>query len=125
MKAARKWKVAPQFILTSPLRRAQETAQIAAKLFPKATLQNTDALLPGAGPEAVWKELGALKNVEEVMVVGHQPHLGRLISYLLEAAVAVDLKKGGMARIFTPKHIGPPRGVLKWMIPAKLTKGLR
>ena len=49
-------------------------------------------------------------------------HLGSLIGLLLEAAIMVDLKKGSLVRIETHGKLGPPRGVLKWMITAKLAK---
>ena len=42
--------------------------------------------------------------------------------FLLESAVAVDFKKGGLLRITTPNHVSPPRGVLKWMITPRLAR---
>jgi phosphohistidine phosphatase len=122
LKVARGAEAAPDLILTSPLRRAQETAAIAAEVLGCKRVVETRHLLPGASPELVWKEIGSDHKVEKILLAGHQPHLGSLIGLLLEAPVMVDLKKSAMVRIATKGKFGPPRGVLKWMITAKLAK---
>ena len=122
LKLARKAEVSPALILTSPLRRAQETAAIAADVLGCKQVMETRNLLPGASPEQIWKEICSDYKVEKILLAGHQPHLGSLIGLLLEAAVMVDLKKGAMVRIETHGKLGPPRGVLKWMITAKIAK---
>jgi phosphohistidine phosphatase len=122
LKVARKAEVAPDVILTSPLRRAQETAAIAAEVLGCKRIVETRNLLPGASPELVWKEIGNGHKVEKVLLAGHQPHLGSLIGLLLEAPVMVDLKKGSMVRIATQARLGPPRGVLKWMLTTRIAK---
>jgi phosphohistidine phosphatase len=118
--AARAAKVKPELILTSPLIRAKETAEIAAKVFRGAAVAETANLLPDANPERLWKELGALKGVSRVMVAGHEPHLSRFAAYTLEAAVSMDLKKGAMLCLTTPGRLGRPRGVLQWLLTPKL-----
>jgi phosphohistidine phosphatase len=122
LKLARRADVAPDLILSSPLRRAQETAAIAAEVLGCKQIVETRNLLPGASPEQIWKEIGTDYKVEKILLAGHQPHLGSLIGLLLEAAIMVDLKKGAMVRIETHGKLGPPRGVLKWMITAKIAK---
>jgi len=122
LKLARRAGAAPDLILTSPLRRAQETAAIAAEVLGCKRVVETRHLLPGASPELVWKEIGSDHKVESILLAGHQPHLGSLIPLLLEAPVMVDVKKSSLARIVTQGKFGPPRGVLKWMITAKLAK---
>ena len=121
LKVARKAEVAPDLILTSPLRRAQETAAIAAEVLGSKRVIETRNLLPGASPELIWKEIGDHK-VEKILLAGHQPHLGSLIGLLLEAPLMVDLKKGSLVRITTQARLGPPRGVLKWMITSKIAR---
>ena len=122
LKLARKAEVAATLILTSPLRRAQETAAIAADVLGCKEVVETRNLLPGASPEQIWKEICSDYKVEKILLAGHQPHLGGLIGLLLEAAIMVDLKKGAMVRIETQGKLGPPRGVLKWMITPRLAK---
>jgi len=122
LKVARKADVKPDVILTSPLRRAQETAAIAAEVLGCENVVETRNLTPGARPELIWKEIGTDYKVDSILLAGHQPHLGSLVGLLLEAAVMVDLKKSAMVRIETHGRLGPPRGVLKWMITTKTTK---
>jgi len=123
VKAAEKARCAPAIILTSPLRRAQETAAVAAKVLRCENVAETRNLLPGANPDLLWKELGGMKDIDQILVAGHEPHLGRLIAFLLEAAVVIDFKKGALVKIATPGRLGPPRGVLKWMITPRLAAG--
>ena len=122
LRVARAAEVAPDVILASPLRRAQETAAIAAEILGCKQIFETRNLLPGASPEQIWKEIGTDYKVETILLAGHLPHLGSLIGLLLEAAIMVDLKKGSLVRIETNGKLGPPRGVLKWMITTKLAK---
>jgi|KBSMisStaDraftv2_1062788.scaffolds.fasta_scaffold49520_3 phosphohistidine phosphatase len=124
LKVARKLGVAPQVILSSPLRRAQETAKIAAEILHSKHVVETKSLVPDASPELVWKEIGGLQKVDSILIAGHNPHLGSLMAMLLEAALMVDLKKGALVRITTPSRLGPPRGVLKWMITPRIAKML-
>ena len=122
LKIARGAGVLPDLILSSPLRRAQETAAIAAEVLECKRIEETRNLVPGASPEQVWKEICTDYKVDTILLAGHQPHLSSLIGLLLEAAVMVDLKKGSLVRIETHGKLGPPRGVLKWMITTKLAK---
>jgi len=122
LKVARDAETSPDVILTSPLRRAQETAAIAAEVLGCKEIIETRSLLPGANPEQVWKEICTDHKVDAILLAGHQPHLGSLIGVLLEAPVMVDVKKSSLLRIETHGKLGPPRGVLKWMLTPKLAK---
>jgi phosphohistidine phosphatase len=124
LEAARRAKTVPELILSSPLRRAQETAAMAAEALRCQRVVETRNLLPGASPDRLWKELGGYPDVTQVVLAGHEPHLSFFITFLLEAAVLVDLKKGALVRITTRERHGPPRGVLKWMITPKLARAL-
>jgi phosphohistidine phosphatase len=74
--------VKPDVILSSPLRRAQQTAKVvAAKL--DATLLTADWLACGAEPEDVVAKLAGHRKASAVMLVGHEPDLGRLVAYLV------------------------------------------
>lgn len=62
--------------------RARQTAEILAEyLLPRLGLREVEGLAPGADPERVHAELDAAE--EPLMLVGHLPHLGRLISALV------------------------------------------
>jgi phosphohistidine phosphatase len=122
--AANKAKFRPQWILTSPLARAQETAAIAAGAFPGSTLAITDHLRPEARPAAIWKEASRDPDISRVVLVGHEPHLSHLIAYLLDVSLAIDLKKGALVRIDIESREDPPRGTLKWILTPRLANAL-
>jgi phosphohistidine phosphatase len=115
--------VSPETILTSPWSRALETARMAGKALHCERLVETRSLLPDVAPAQVLREIRALAKAKEVMVAGHEPQLSRLAAFLLEAPVALDLKKGALLRIDIEEKDGPPRGVLKWMLTPRLAGG--
>lgn len=112
--------ISPQLILTSPWSRALETARIAAKAVECTNVIETKSLLPDIPPSQIWKEIREHRDAKELMVVGHEPHLSRLAAFLLEAPVALDMKKGALVRIDVQDQEGPPRGVLKWILTPRL-----
>jgi phosphohistidine phosphatase len=114
--------VEPAVILTSPYRRARETAEVAVEaLRGEATLVETSTLIPDSLPEAVWEEIRTHKSEARVMIVGHEPLLSSVYAYLLGAAsVQIDVKKGSLGRVDVNRFSGQPRGVLRWLIYPKL-----
>ena len=90
-------------LLSSPYRRASQTAEIVAtELSLKKALEFRDELTPEGDPKALLKYLGKWEPTpENVMLVGHEPYLSSFISQLIsgEAAAAIDLKKGGLAKL--------------------------
>jgi len=93
--------VRPALVLTSPLVRARDTAAIFAQAAHWPEAMECEALSPGASPEAVLEVLrqrGA--KADCVAVVGHQPHLGRVLALCLRGDArpeAFELKKSAMA----------------------------
>lgn len=88
----------PRFILSSPWERALETARIVARVLP-ADVRVTDALLPDEPPERL---AGALADAgrDEVLCVGHAPHVDALVAWLIEAPGPVTrLGKCGLATV--------------------------
>jgi phosphohistidine phosphatase len=125
LKVAHEAGVKPEVILTSPWSRALETAKAAGEVLDCENLIETKALLPDVLPANVWGEVRSLRPLKEIMLVGHEPHMSRLASFLLEAPLAIDFKKAGLLRIEVQDKEGPPRGVLKWMLTPKLARGLK
>jgi phosphohistidine phosphatase len=117
--------VAPDAVLSSPLRRAQETAALLAKaLAPKLAVQPYLLLAPGHEAIAVLNGLRPYRTARELVLVGHQPDLGMLASQLLTGSCGLaplPFKKGAVAAIQVAAL--PPRaaGVLLWfMTPRQL-----
>jgi phosphohistidine phosphatase len=107
-------------ILTSPLRRAQETAAILAGAYDAGDrVEVTPALAPGSEPDHVLKALGSCRSAFGVVLVGHEPQMGELVSTLLvgtPSLVRVAFKKAGLAGIVVESF--PPRaaGVLEFFL---------
>ena len=122
LRRARAADVEPSIILTSPYRRARETAEIAAaSLRGDSTLIETPALTPESSPEAVWEEIRTHKSEDQLMIVGHEPLFSAVYAYLLGTpTVQIDVKKGSLGRIDVDRFTGQPRGVLRWLMHPKL-----
>ena len=113
--------VNPELILTSPLVRAEETAQIAADILkPEAGLRICDALSPGGTHAALFKELSSLSR-SRILLVGHQPDLGELASVLVwgSPTAGIVFKKAGVARIVTANLPPAATGELRWLLTPK------
>jgi phosphohistidine phosphatase len=109
-------------ILASPLRRAVETAELAAGLLnTRAPLVKTNALLPEAAPAEVWDEIRVHRDEGQLLLAGHEPVLGQVIAYLLGVPSAqIDMKKCSLARVDLEQFGHAPRGVLRWLLPPQL-----
>jgi len=91
----------PERILHSPFRRARETAEIVARCFEfDAALEATDKLLSEADPAAILPELqaAAASDPEAIALVGHEPHIGRLLGTLIaDSRASVPMSPGMLA----------------------------
>jgi phosphohistidine phosphatase len=109
----------------SPMARAEETASFAAKEFPEASVWETPSLLPEASPDQVLDEI-AHRRPGEVLLVGHQPHLGLLLSLCVAGndASKIPMRKASLARVkFAGDHPSPP-GKLIYLISPDLAAKL-
>lgn len=69
-------------VLSSPLRRAHETAQIVASNL-RAEMLIAPWLASGMHPQGALEELRAYRSQSSVMLVGHEPDFSQLIAHLL------------------------------------------
>jgi len=108
-------------ILTSPLQRARQTAEpVARALGQRDDLIETDALSPGADPRQILREIEK-RRLTRALVVGHMPHLGRLLGYLLtgRSGSIIEMKKGALARIEFEGETPKPPGTLILLLTSK------
>jgi phosphohistidine phosphatase len=122
LKAADKAQVQPSLILTSPLKRAVETAEIAQEVlgYKKKILQ-TKALQPASSVEQVWEEIRVHRDEPALMLVGHNPLFAELSGYLLGSyKMQLDFKKGALLRIDFETFRAQPKGTLRWYLTAKM-----
>ncbi len=122
LRAAKAAGVQPSLIMTSPYRRAVETAEIAAKaLGYTEEIVRTNTLQPGRTPEEVWEELQTTHSESGILLAGHEPLFGYLAAFLLGTpSLLVDVKKGSLIRIDVEQSGPRPRGVLRWYLTPKL-----
>jgi phosphohistidine phosphatase len=108
-----------QLILTSPLVRARQTAQIAARaLGMEDRLEEDERLAPGFGTEELSRILSEHRDLRGLMLVGHEPDFSQVISACIGGG-RVECKKGALARV----DIDDPRspsGTLAWLVPPRV-----
>ena len=109
-------KVRPDLIVTSPLPRAAQTAEIAADYL-KPKLRKDESLAPGFG----MSELGTIlkrHRAKALMLVGHEPDFTNIISGLTGASL--KLSKAGVALLDVDPE--SQEGKVLWLFPPKFAR---
>ncbi len=117
--------VAFNLIITSPLVRTKQTAEIiAGTLKEKPQVVTSDSLAPAGTPAAVVQELARHAKHARVALVGHEPNLGELAGRLIGAKSPIEFKKGAICRI--DFDVLPPKGYgqLRWFLPPRVLRKL-
>ena len=123
LERAREAGVRPSVILTSPLKRALQTAEIAAAVLGvKRELIATNSLAPSSTPQRVWNEIRK-QHAARVLIAGHQPLLGHVVGFLLRCpSLQLDLRKGALVDLDVDTRESQPRGTLNWVLTPKLAR---
>jgi phosphohistidine phosphatase len=113
-------------LATSPLVRAAETAEIVSEAFGGVATFPLDELRPERRPEELLEWLRGLDEDTVAAVVGHEPHLGFLMGWLLTGTsdAFLELKKGGAALL---EFDDPPSGgnaMLLWALAPRHLRAL-
>ncbi|MEK6324047.1 MAG: phosphohistidine phosphatase SixA [Acidobacteriota bacterium] len=124
VKGLRKLGVELDLIMTSPLVRAVETAEILAGSMgiSRKEIQHTPALAPGALAEQLFAEIKSHGGAESIALVGHQPDLGSLISRIIQSdhgVLSIQLKKGSIGCINVTETVPTLRGALMWLLTSR------
>jgi phosphohistidine phosphatase len=113
-------------ILSSPLLRAKQTAEIvAAGLKLKRRLKFTHALAPGGTVAILMRQLQREKPApEKILLVGHEPDLSQLVSLLVTGSgeLQMDFKKGGLCKLEIEKLRDGKCATLAWLLTPKQMK---
>jgi phosphohistidine phosphatase len=122
LQVARDAGCAPQLILSSPYKRAVETARIAAEVFGyKDAILESAAFTPMSDPAVAWEEIRLHKDASSVLVASHEPLTGLLTGHLCRSPnLAVDVKKGSITRVDMVSTGAQPSGILKWILTPRL-----
>ncbi|MDP9201583.1 MAG: phosphohistidine phosphatase SixA [Gemmatimonadota bacterium] len=104
----------------SPLLRAQQTAEIVAKAYGDLPVDTVQALSPESDPSALVGWLEQHESAKGVAIVGHEPHLGKLVSWLMTGVrdSRVAMSKGGAALLELSSPVTASGGTLEWLLTA-------
>jgi len=113
-------------VLTSPLVRTRETADLlAAGLTGRPAVEETAALAPGADHAALTQVIARIgRRHRRLALVGHEPDLGECAARLLRARGTVPFKKGAVCRIDVDVALPGGPGVLRWFLTPRLLRKL-
>jgi phosphohistidine phosphatase len=112
-------------VVTSPLVRTRQTAEIiAAGLEPHPHIVVAESLAPGGSAAAVLAELEKQAKRSRVAVVGHEPGIGELAARLIGARHAIEFKKGAVCRIDVESLPASGPGNLRWFLTPKIMKNV-
>jgi phosphohistidine phosphatase len=107
-------------ILSSPCLRARQTAEIARRHLhlKKDRLLLIDALAPASDPGQLIAEIQAKYMTDRLMLVGHEPDLSNLISWLLsgEPSIPITMKKAGICSLSVEQLVAGKCAGLEWLI---------
>lgn len=113
-------------IISSPLTRAMQTAQIAAgELGHKNKIVIDDALRPEASYEEFEDLLARHGKNKAIMLVGHNPSMTEFLNRILagsDSANFIDFKKGAVAKVERDAREG---AVLKWCMTPKVVRAIQ
>jgi len=117
--------VQPDVIVTSPLKRATQTASlIANEIGYEGGLQLEPALRPEAAFADFRRLLDKYGKQEAVMVVGHNPSLTDFLARMITpsgAEALIDFKKGAVARAETARR----SAALNWLLTPKMARAIQ
>jgi phosphohistidine phosphatase len=111
-------------VLTSPLTRARQTAELIAEAVSgRPPVHAMESLSPGGTHASFLEELAKYaKRASRIACVGHEPDLGQLASRLIGARRPLEFKKGAICRIDldgVPLN-GP--GHLRWFVTPRMLR---
>jgi len=115
-----------ELLVSSPLRRAVETAAILAEAYGGLEVLQLEALAPGA-PRAERVAFLEQRAAERAAIVGHAPDLDEDVSWLV-AGVShpfVQLGKGAACLLELPGRIDAGRASLRWLLEPGQLRRLR
>src|SRR4051812_36496971 len=113
----------PDLLVTSPLLRAKQTAEILAGVYEMKVGEVVEALRPDSRFTMFATWANAQDSDGIIALVGHEPHLSGLVSWFMsgDTEPRVTLKKGGACLLTFEGKARRTSGVLEWLLtPAQL-----
>ena len=113
-------------VLTSPLVRARQTAEVVAAAFePRPHIVNMESLAPGGAHAAILADLEKHGRRTHIALVGHEPDIGDLAARLIGSRHRLTFKKGAVCRIDVDAL--PPNGPgdLRWFLTPRILRAIK
>ena len=117
----------PDRLLTSPLIRARQTAEILTEVAGWPPAEMAPELKPGAGAAAVLTLL-AKDRSKRIAIVGHQPDLSALLTACLlrnHSTLPIEMKKNAVACLSIDGKARVGSAALKWLATPRILRALR
>lgn len=114
-------------VLTSPLVRARQTAELlVAGLSGHPRLDTLEALAPGGRMPLIMEAIAqrSRQRQSRIALVGHEPDLGELAARLLGARGGLQFKKGAVCCIELQGRLAGGPGTLLWHLPPRTLRRL-
>ncbi len=114
-------------MLSSPLLRAKQTANLITRALSKTlSIQIDSNLAPDGCLNSLRRSLLSLPSASDIALVGHEPCLSELAAILLGSERSVlSFKKGGACCIDVPNAPHSENAALLWHAPPKLLRALQ
>jgi phosphohistidine phosphatase len=110
-------------VLTSPLVRTRQTAEILAAAFRSAPpIVNAVSLAPGGTHSAIIEELTKQHRRHRIALVGHEPGIGELAGRLIGLRRPIEFKKGAICRIDVAALPPTGPGQLRWFLTPRILR---
>ena len=110
-------------ILTSPLTRARQTADLlAAGLAGRPPIHSIDSLSPGGSYAAFVDDLARHGRRSHIACVGHEPDLGQFAARLIGGRAPIEFKKGAICRIDVDALPLSGPGHLRWFVTPRMLR---
>jgi phosphohistidine phosphatase len=104
-------------ILTSPLVRAVQTAEILVAAVKDAEVAVLEELDPGSGVQALLEAVARRADFRSVALVGHEPQLSGLIAVLTATpGNEIEVRKGAIVRLDVAEALAPGSAELRWTL---------
>ena len=104
-------------ILTSPLVRAVQTAEILVAAVKDAEVAVLEELDPKSGIEPLLEAVARRAEFRSVALVGHEPQLSGLVALLTAIpGNEIEMRKGAIVRLDVAEALGPGSAELRWTL---------